>query len=167
MNTLFLLLLIFQLKHFICDFPLQNEYMLGKFKEKGWVLPLLSHGLVHAVATFIISLIFTHDLNKSIVLAVLDLIIHSTMDRIKASPKMLGKYKSMTKEQYVRSLEKIDNFKRQLSLVQTDSMNKLYLQAVSEHNELKRNNSRFWSFLGLDQLVHHVTHYFIIYLIIN
>ena len=29
---LLMLLVLFQLKHFICDYPLQNAYMLGKMK---------------------------------------------------------------------------------------------------------------------------------------
>ena len=31
---IFVLLFAFQMKHFLADYPLQNVYMLGKFKEK-------------------------------------------------------------------------------------------------------------------------------------
>ena len=31
-KEIFILLILFQIKHFLCDFPLQGKYMLGKFK---------------------------------------------------------------------------------------------------------------------------------------
>ena len=29
---IYLLLVIYQIKHFLCDYPLQGKFMLGKFK---------------------------------------------------------------------------------------------------------------------------------------
>ena len=96
-NELLVLLIAFQLKHFICDYPLQNQYMLGKFKDKGWTKPLSAHCFVHALFTFVISLCFLWSTNGGIVysllLSVLDFIIHFIQDRIKASPKLLGRFK--------------------------------------------------------------------------
>ena len=120
MVEIFTLLVLFQIKHFIADFPLQNEYMLGKMKLNGWVLPLTCHALVHASITFAIVLIFNANLWW---LAIVDLVIHFTMDRIKASPNML--------------------------------------------NRFRMDNKFFWWSLGLDQMVHHLTHYAIIYAIIT
>lgn len=167
MNTIFLLLIIFQLKHYICDYPLQNEYMLGKFKEKGWVLPLLSHALVHAKFTMIIVLLFNESFTKALGLGLLDLTLHFIMDRIKASPKLLGKYKSMTKEQYVGSLERVDKLKKQSEVIRTSDMTNMYIKALNEHKQLKKSNSMFWNSLGVDQMVHHLTHYILIYLIVG
>lgn len=94
----FFAVVLFQIKHFICDFPLQNSYMLGKFKERGWVLPLASHAAVHVVGTLVTLTVFqwiaglgTWSLIPS--LALLDGVIHFAIDRIKASPKLLGRYK--------------------------------------------------------------------------
>ncbi len=117
-SSIFLLLVIYQLKHFICDYPLQNAYMLGKFKESGWVKPLLAHTGIHAIATFLIAFAFTNLFFLSLSLAAFDLVIHFIMDRVKASPKMLGRF------------------------------------------DIK--DKRFWWSLGLDQMVHHLTHYAII-----
>ncbi len=50
------LLVVFQLKHFMADYPLQNEYMLGKFKAKGWFAPLALHAGVHSLFTCVIEL---------------------------------------------------------------------------------------------------------------
>lgn len=130
---LFILLFIFQIKHFLADFPLQNEYMLGKFKEKDWILPLTAHSGVHALFTFLISLIFL-DIYDSIYLGLFDFVIHFTMDRIKASPKMLGRYVGLSKSDFIAGV--------------TD--------------EQKKSNKKFWLSLGLDQMVHHLTHYIII-----
>ena len=119
--TIFVLLVLFQLKHFIADYPLQGKYMLGKFKEKGWQGPLFAHTGVHAIGTFLICLLFVNPL-FALGLSVFDFVTHSIMDRVKASPKMLGRYEITDK--------------------------------------------KFWWSLGLDQGVHHLTHYAIIAMIL-
>ena len=121
-TLIFVLLIIYQIKHFLCDYLWQGPYMLGKFKDRGWVLPLLAHSSVHALATFLIVFVFTQALLLSIGLALFDLVIHFTMDRIKASPDLLGRYGIKEKQ--------------------------------------------FWWSLGLDQMVHHLTHYAIIAIIL-
>lgn len=83
MTTLFVLLIAFQIKHFLCDYPLQGQYMLGKFKEKDWELPLAAHALVHAVFTFFIAAFF--GLQIAIAVALLDFGIHFIVDRIKVN----------------------------------------------------------------------------------
>lgn len=125
MNTIFILLIIFQIKHFLCDYPLQTRYMLGKFNA-GWsfIPPLALHCTVHAVVTFLIVAAFTGgDLRLSTLLAILDFVMHFIQDRIKAGPKYLGRWKP--------------------------------------------DNKYFWWALGQDQMVHHFTHYFIIFLVIR
>lgn len=123
METLFILLILFQLKHFICDYPLQNSYMLGKFKLEGWLFPLLSHTVVHFLGTALITYMFTLDIIFTLLLSCLDLIIHFIVDRIKAHPSLGGRYKP--------------------------------------------ENPKFWWCLGLDQSMHHLTHYFLIFLILT
>lgn len=59
LETIFLLLIIFQVKHFLCDYPLQNSYMLRKFLPgRDFIMPLAAHAGVHAVCTFLIVLPF-------------------------------------------------------------------------------------------------------------
>lgn len=101
-ETIFILLIAFQAKHFLADFPLQNKYMLGKFyqENRNWIPPLLAHVSVHGAFTAIISLITLaafgfggwSALVIGVSLAVCDMIIHFIMDRIKASPFIWGKY---------------------------------------------------------------------------
>lgn len=88
---IFLLLITFQLKHFICDYPLQGTYMLGKLRATNWVLPLAAHAAVHATATFLIAIWFS--LHLAIILAIADFILHFTIDRLKASPNYGGRFK--------------------------------------------------------------------------
>lgn len=122
MVEVFALLIIFQIKHFLCDYPLQNEYMLGKFKPfPDWALPLIAHCSVHAAATLIIALVWGSEI--AFKLAWLDFCIHFLMDHIKASKDLLGRWKP--DEKY------------------------------------------FWWSLGLDQSVHHLTHYAIIYFLVS
>ena len=94
MIDVFTLLVLFQLKHFICDYPLQNQYMLGKLlpSDENWELPLLAHVLVHGLATFLIAIYFT-SFEVAIFVSLIDIMTHFVIDRIKASPDLLGRFK--------------------------------------------------------------------------
>lgn len=120
-HTLFLLLVIFQVKHFIADYPLQFPYMLKKFSA-GWdfLLPLSLHCLVHSLMTLGICWYFAPQLWW---LSILDFVVHFIMDRIKSGPRYLGRYSDHTK-------------------------------------------SGFWITFGFDQMVHHLTHIYIIWCIV-
>lgn len=125
MNNVFLLLIIFQIKHFLADYPLQTPYMLGKFKpDWSFFWPLYYHSWVHATLTLLIAFSFTGDSIFSIKLYLIDGILHFFMDRIKAGPKYLGRFKDMY-------------------------------------------DKKFWWSLGADQMVHHLTHYMLIYFILE
>lgn len=81
----------------MADYPLQGKYMLGKFKGgTEWIKPLAAHAAVHALYTFLI-LCF---LNWKIALAAaaFDFNAHFVVDRIKASPNLLGRFKPHQKE---------------------------------------------------------------------
>ena len=90
------ILILFQVKHFLADFPLQLNYMLFRKTSPNWdfVIPLLAHCLVHAFLTLLICLYYAPQLWW---LAPLDLVIHFIMDRIKSSPQMLGRYNDLRK----------------------------------------------------------------------
>jgi hypothetical protein len=94
---IFQLLIVFQIKHFLADYPLQTEYMLGKFKAKDWEMPLFSHAAVHALMTFGIVSYYLNDLRIAIFMGLFDLVVHFTVDRVKASPYLFGKYKPTEK----------------------------------------------------------------------
>lgn len=85
-----LLLVLLQLKHFICDYPLQGQYMLGKARATDWFRPLLAHSTVHAFGTFLVFAYFSVTL--AVLLAIVDLVLHFIVDRIKASPTMGGRW---------------------------------------------------------------------------
>lgn len=118
----FVLLLLFQFKHFVADFPLQFPYMLKKFRP-GWdfVLPLVVHCLVHAALTLLIVLWFNA---RFWWLAVVDFVIHFVMDRIKSGPRYLGRFKDSTSTSY-------------------------------------------WVSFGFDQMVHHITHMGLVWVLIT
>lgn len=120
--SLFVLLVAFQIKHVLADYFFQTEWMVfGKCRIKGWVKPLFAHAAVHATLTLIIALIFAPTLWW---LASLDIIVHFIIDRVKANPKLGGRFKM-------------------------------------------EEGSKFWWAFGVDQMLHHLTHYLIIYLIIE
>lgn len=123
MSQVFWLLIVFQIKHFICDFPLQGQYMLGKFKGGwAWVKPLSAHAAVHAGCTALICFWWASP-SDIWFLPVFDFVVHFLQDRLKASPNLLGRWKA--------------------------------------------DNKFFWWALGQDQMVHHLTHYAIIWWLIG
>jgi hypothetical protein len=118
----FTLLVVYQFKHFIADFPLQREYMLRKVSPHwDFVLPLSLHSGVHAVLTLAIVLTVQPSLWW---LAIFDFAVHFTMDRIKSGPRYLGRFND-------------------------------------------RSKPGFWNSLGFDQMVHHLTHYWIIWSLVT
>jgi hypothetical protein len=106
-ETIFILLVAFQIKHFIADFPLQTKYHLQKFlPDWRFVLPLASHCSIHAVGTWFISVAALwhtqgwHGLFAPFGLAAFDFGMHFTMDRVKASPNLLGRFKDTMTPQF-------------------------------------------------------------------
>lgn len=97
-NLIFLLFILFQVKHFVADFPLQREYMLKKV-QPGWgfAVPLMVHCGVHAIITLAILLYFKPSLWW---LSLVDFVVHFFMDRIKSGPKYLGRYTDKAKASY-------------------------------------------------------------------
>jgi len=98
LEILFLLLILFQIKHFVADFPLQREYMLKKVSpDWDFVVPLTVHCGVHAVITLGIVLFLEPSLWW---LSIVDFVIHFIMDRVKSGPKYLGRFTDKSKAGY-------------------------------------------------------------------
>jgi len=98
MTEIFLLLVLFQLKHFLADYPLQFPYMYeNKGKATGWVAPLANHAWIHAAMTLIIGVFFLLDVNPEILtrpafailfsITAIDFTTHFIVDRWKATRK--------------------------------------------------------------------------------
>ena len=89
------LYIIFRLKQLICDFFLQNGYMV-MHKHMPWreggAKALFSHAAIHAFFTLLIVMFYSKELWW---LAIVDFIVHATIDRIKAvlTYKKSWKYK--------------------------------------------------------------------------
>ena len=80
--SLLVLYIVFRLKHFMCDFMLQTDWMAltkGKPGKEGYQA-LFSHTLIHALGTLIIMLVFAPNLWW---LSLVDFVIHSIVDRLK------------------------------------------------------------------------------------
>lgn len=85
-STVLILFILFQVKHFLCDFPLQTSYMLGKGKGGlAWILPLATHCAVHSIFTLGIILFFKSEFYW---IAGLEFLCHFVIDRMKVSYKL-------------------------------------------------------------------------------
>ena len=122
LNTVFILFMIYQVKHFLADYIFQHNYMLKKIRpDWDFLPPLALHCAVHAGLTLIICFFFRPDLWW---LSLIDFSIHFAMDRLRSGPKYLGRYNDV-------------------------------------------NNSIFWWILGFDQMIHHMSHILIIWIIMQ
>lgn len=157
---IFTLLILFQIKHFLADYPLQTPYMLQKFKYSGWILPLSAHSGVHAIGTLAIAIAFNPKVAAAVTL--FDFVVHFIMDRIKASPSLLGRFKALSGDEF-RSL----SFEPPMFVSHSSKRSVMITVTKGEAARLKNANQFFWWSLGLDQMVHHLTHYAIIYTILN
>jgi len=122
LEFLFILLVLFQIKHFLADFVFQNVWMLQK-SQPGWnfVPPLSLHCGIHAVSTLAIVLYIQPSLWW---LSLVDFAIHFVMDRVKAGPRYMGRWSD-----------------------------------VRSHG--------YWICFGFDQMVHHLTHLYICWVLIQ
>ena len=133
-----LLVVIYQVKHLIADYFLQGRYMLRKFLPgRAFILPLLAHVGVHAVGTLLITLFFVAP-HIAIGLAFCDATAHFIIDRIKASPKLLGRFKSLNATTI----------------------------GTATAADWRSNNWYWWS-IGLYQCAHHICHYAIIWYLLR
>jgi hypothetical protein len=171
-QAIFVLLVAYQAKHFLADYIFQqNNYMLGKFKPGwAWVGPLLAHVAVHFAGTLVIGYAF---LPRAVwgwawLVAGFDAVVHFCMDRIKASPAWMGRWKSITGPAY---LDHRATLKAKPGDIYFEPMFGQWMQYDAEQLEMDQHearkallgNSLFWCALGFDQMVHHLTHYVCIY----
>jgi hypothetical protein len=76
------LAIAFAIKHFVADFILQTNWIAqGKERPEGWFFPLAAHVLCHTGLTLLIALAVAPGLWW---LALVDLIVHSLIDRGKS-----------------------------------------------------------------------------------
>lgn len=148
LQSVMLLLVVYQVKHFLADYPLQGQYMLRKFSSdfRVWVPALSAHAGVHALFTLFIAFWWlgaSHSGGLPFALAFFDFVVHFVMDRIKASPDLLGRFKSISALEFP------------LVMQGAKAGNTVYIRRL-------RGNTLFWWSLGFDQMVHHLTHYLII-----
>ncbi|MHA2280134.1 MAG: DUF3307 domain-containing protein [Promethearchaeota archaeon] len=153
-SFIFGLLIFFQVKHFLADYPLQGKFMLKKFSP-GWefFIPLAAHAGVHALFTLALLLFIAPHLWY---LALIDFVIHFVMDRVKAGPKYLGRFKALSGEEYMQTV-------RDERFARPPGPTPSWCDDMEEINKKRKHNVYFWWALGFDQMVHHVTHYYIIF----
>ncbi len=89
-QTLFILMIVYQLKHFFADYIFQYNYMLKKIRP-GWdfIAPLGLHCAVHGAMTIVICLFVKPSMWW---LGLLDFGIHFVTDRLRSGPRYLGRF---------------------------------------------------------------------------
>lgn len=154
-HTLFTLLILYQIKHFLADYVFQTPYMLGKFqKYPDFIKPLLAHAAVHGAATFLIALLFKPEM--ALFVAAFDMCWHFGIDRVKASPSLLGRFKALSGSEYVK-------LQQAKVVVEAQNSSSINNAVIESYNKQFKSNVYFWLALGADQAAHHLTYYIIIW----
>lgn len=97
-ENVFILMIIFQLKHYAADYIFQYNYMLKKVSPSWeFVVPLTLHCVVHAALTLVVVLFVAPHLWW---LSLVDFIIHFFLDRFRSGPKYLGRFKDPHKSSF-------------------------------------------------------------------
>ena len=108
----FILIVAFQLKHYIADYILQFRIKdaIKKFDAEGWIKPLSIHAFHHFGGTFTISTLYLgycefcpyslYFWTLVMSVSILDFVAHFTIDRLKASPNIGGRFHYPTKEYF-------------------------------------------------------------------
>ncbi len=96
---IFLLLIIFQLKHFLGDYVFQTAWMVkGKsIPGLGFVFPLSVHVFIHASLTLVIVIIVDISLWY---LFLFDFVAHFVLDRLKSGPRYFGRFTDFNKQSF-------------------------------------------------------------------
>lgn len=82
MDNFYILSIVFYVKHLLADIEFQTTYMLNKGKGGlDWILPLIYHASVHGLGTLII--VMSLGKYSMMWLALLDMVIHFIIDRLK------------------------------------------------------------------------------------
>lgn len=97
---LLILFCVFQVKHYLADFVFQTRYMLQKdAHDLSYLKPLLLHSFTHAILTTTIVAFADYRLWW---IGAIDLVLHALVDRLKAAPKLLGRFNDPLKASYWR-----------------------------------------------------------------
>lgn len=103
-NFILILMTGLLIKHFICDFPLQNIVNNWIIKSKGhrdfdiWFRPLLVHSMIHGLfslltMTILFAIFARSEFSLNIILVgVVEIFVHLVIDRIKAHPELGGRF---------------------------------------------------------------------------
>lgn len=116
-ETILIILILFNFKHLLSDFLFQTFYMLEGKKKDGWgfIYPLSLHCSVHVLLSMPI-VIFYMGVNLWWLLP-LEFIIHFLLDRLKAGPKYGGRFTMNESPGIFWFLFGVDQFFHQLTYI--------------------------------------------------
>lgn len=165
MSTIFLMLILFEIKHFLFDFVFQTKYHLGKFNADGsFYWPLVSHSAWVACLTPAILGIAGYGRHVELVAIAwgIDFWSHFFIDRLKAGPKYLGRFKALSAQEYQVCNKAVYN-----SQIYYDINGNQKFMDTPEALKKLRGNWMYFVSIGIDQMAHHLVYLAIIYMAVS
>lgn len=135
-SQIFILLLAFQLKQFFCDYPIYPEFLLKRFKGSG-LTAFIVHSGIHSFMTLGICLILSSSgFGLAVLMACLDFVIDFMLNQFRSRSETIARFRPLDLDEFLAASRKE-----------------------------KRNHRLYWAFFGLDQTIHHLTHYAIVFVL--
>ena len=135
-SQIFVLLLAFQIKQLLCDYPIQPEFLLKRFQSSS-VNGLLLYSFFHGFFTLAICLILTTaSFPLAAGLALLDVGIDFVLGLTRSKSDLLARFRPLDLQEFTVASRKA-----------------------------KRQHRLYWIFFGIDQALHHMTHFSIVYIL--
>lgn len=135
-SQLFLMLLAFEFKQFLCDYPIHPTFILKSFQTDN-NRAFLFHAGIHALLTLAICLIFTTaEFPLALMLAGLDFFMDFALAIFRSRTGFIARFKPLDLDEFMEA---------------------------SRHQKVQHR--LYWLFYGLDRMIHHVTYFAIIYIL--
>jgi hypothetical protein len=135
-SQIFVLLLAFEVKQLLCDYPILPDFLLKRFHSNG-IKAFILYSAFHGFITFTICLLLTNaEYPLALLMSLLDFAAGFALAMFRSHSSMIARFKPLD----------LDEF-------------------MSASRKAKRQHRMYWTFFGLDQAIHHMTHFSIIYIL--
>jgi hypothetical protein len=100
-SQIFLILLMFEFKKLLCDYPIHPTFILKKFQSENYKA-FAFHSFVHSFFTFLIISIMTDaDMGLSLTLSFFEYIVHFALSLWKSRSQLMARFRPLDLDEFL------------------------------------------------------------------